>query len=34
VERDFRVPGFIAWGDSAAMLSQAYGTSVRSTSGQ
>ena len=34
-ERDFRVSGFIAWGDSAAaMLSQAYGTSVRSTSGQ
>jgi 3'(2'), 5'-bisphosphate nucleotidase len=33
-ERDFRVPGFIAWGDPAAAGSERHGTSIRSTAGQ
>ena len=33
-ERDYRVPGFIAWGDPRAAKASGYGTSLAATSGQ
>ena len=33
-ERDYRVPGFIAWGDPSAAKAVGYGTSLAATSGQ